>query len=300
MDHQVGYAVPVSFPAGWYDDPQDQSQQRYWDGSAWTDDRRPQHGPPPYRGQFGQPGGQQFGQPVQHGQVYGGARPGQAQYGQPQQTGQAPYPPYPQQPGQPQQQYGQGYPQQGYGYPGQRVHTTPDGQPLSGWWRRVFARIIDSLIVSIIGLPFTGYFYWQYFKAIWAYMEDTMDAAAAGTPQTSFALPAEAYQWMIPAVLIGLVVGFVYEFFFLTRTGATLGKKAVGIAVRLRDVPGLPPGAAVAKRFGIYTAISLLSAIPVVGTLFSFLALINYLWPLWDDKKQALHDKVAATNVVRT
>lgn len=55
-----------------------------------------------------------------------------------------------------------------------------------------------------------------------------------------------------------------------------------------------------AKRFGIYTALSLLSAIPLVGTLFSFLSLINYLWPLWDDKKQALHDKVAATNVVRT
>jgi uncharacterized RDD family membrane protein YckC len=28
--------------------------------------------------------------------------------------------------------------------------------------------------------------------------------------------------------------------------------------------------------------------------------LLDYLWPLWDDKKQALHDKVAKTNVVRT
>jgi uncharacterized RDD family membrane protein YckC len=34
--------------------------------------------------------------------------------------------------------------------------------------------------------------------------------------------------------------------------------------------------------------------------VFSFVALINDLWPLWDDKKQALHDKVAGTNVVRT
>jgi uncharacterized RDD family membrane protein YckC len=249
--------------------------------------------------------------------VYGGASPGPAQYGQPQgqpQYGQPQGQPQYGQPGQPQgrpqygqpgpPQYGQPgqpYPQQpGYGYPGQRVHTTPDGQPLSGWWRRVFARIIDSLIVGIIGLPFTGYFYWQYFQVIWEYMEDTMDAAAAGTPTTTFALPNEAYQWMIPAVLIGLAVSFVYEYLFLTKTGATLGKKALGIAVRLRDVPGPPPGAAVAKRFGLYTAISLLSAIPLVGTLFSFLSLINYLWPLWDDKKQALHDKVAATNVVRT
>ncbi|MEO0491877.1 MAG: DUF2510 domain-containing protein [Actinomycetota bacterium] len=28
-------------PAGWYDDPEDSSQYRYWDGSRWTDNRSP-------------------------------------------------------------------------------------------------------------------------------------------------------------------------------------------------------------------------------------------------------------------
>src|SRR4051812_27019284 len=32
-------------PAGWYADPEDPSQQRYWDGSTWTEHRVP--GPPP-------------------------------------------------------------------------------------------------------------------------------------------------------------------------------------------------------------------------------------------------------------
>jgi uncharacterized RDD family membrane protein YckC len=32
--------------------------------------------------------------------------------------------------------------------------------------------------------------------------------------------------------------------------------------------------------------------------VFGLLGLLNGLWPLWDDKKQGLHDKVAATNVV--
>jgi uncharacterized RDD family membrane protein YckC len=26
--------------------------------------------------------------------------------------------------------------------------------------------------------------------------------------------------------------------------------------------------------------------------------MLDSLWPLWDDEKQAIHDKVAATNVV--
>ena len=43
----------------------------------------------------------------------------------------------------------------------------------------------------------------------------------------------------------------------------------------------------------------LVSIIPYVGTLGSVYSLLDYLWPLWDDKKQAIHDKIAKTNVVR-
>lgn len=34
-------------PAGWYNDPQDQSQLRYWDGDQWTDQTRPLPGTEP-------------------------------------------------------------------------------------------------------------------------------------------------------------------------------------------------------------------------------------------------------------
>ena len=33
-------------PADWYTDPEDESQYRYWDGSAWTEHRAPRHRPP--------------------------------------------------------------------------------------------------------------------------------------------------------------------------------------------------------------------------------------------------------------
>ena len=33
-------------PAGWYDDPEDGTQLRYWDGAQWTQDRSPKGGAP--------------------------------------------------------------------------------------------------------------------------------------------------------------------------------------------------------------------------------------------------------------
>ena len=35
---------------------------------------------------------------------------------------------------------------------------------------------------------------------------------------------------------------------------------------------------------------------PTIGPLY---VLVDVLWPLWDAKKQALHDKVAGTAVVK-
>jgi uncharacterized RDD family membrane protein YckC len=284
---QIGDALAVSFPAGWYDDPRDQSQQRFWDGAAWTEHRRPRPGPPPYQAQPPHQTAQYQGAPQNTGapQYQDVQRPGAAQYhGAPQ----------------PQYQGAPAYQGPGFGY-GSMVPSTPDGVPLSGWWKRVWARLLDGLIVLIVSLPLTGYFWYHYIGALVDYQNEVFDRAVAGETTSFNATPPwDVYQWAIPAALIALAVNFVYEYFFLVRSGATPGKKALGISVRLREVPGPPPPLAVAKRFGLYSALSLLSSVPVVGSLFSLLSLLNYLWPLWDDKKQALHDKVAATNVVRT
>jgi Protein of unknown function (DUF2510) len=54
---------PVSVPAGWYEDPVDGSQLRFWDGNAWTAQMTPAAAPPfaaPVTQQFGQQFGQQF------------------------------------------------------------------------------------------------------------------------------------------------------------------------------------------------------------------------------------------------
>lgn len=205
----------MSFPAGWYDDPKDPTQQRYWDGGFWTDYRRPREGPPPYQGKFGEPEAYQPGFSGQPGFGPGLGQPGMGREG-----------------------YGpQG--QQGFGYPGQGGPATPDGQPLAGWWKRVLARIIDAIIVFFVTLPATGYFFYRYAEAALDYQRAALDRGDSPFVMT---LPPEVLKWLTPATLILLVLYAFYDYFFLTRSGATPGKKAVGISVRLSTVPGPPCG----------------------------------------------------------
>jgi len=80
--------------------------------------------------------------------------------------------------------------------------------------------------------------------------------------------------------------------------GATPGKMAVGISVRLRDKPGVPPLSAVLRRTLVKQGGNLVGGVPVLGLFGSLFVLLDSLWPLWDNKKQAIHDMAGATNVV--
>ena len=53
-----------STPAGWYPDPQNPGQQRYWDGAAWSEAIQP--------GAAAAPGAAPFGQAVGYGYAQGG------------------------------------------------------------------------------------------------------------------------------------------------------------------------------------------------------------------------------------
>ena len=57
MRHDRGkYSRSMSTPAGWYPDPNDASQQRYWDGSQWTEQIQPAQQAPPAPGEPQEPG----------------------------------------------------------------------------------------------------------------------------------------------------------------------------------------------------------------------------------------------------
>ena len=87
-------------------------------------------------------------------------------------------------------------------------------------------------------------------------------------------------------VLLWFGVAIWYYGWNQGRTGQTLGKRALSIeAVDERTLAPLGPGRGIGRYFA-----HILSALPLF---------LGYLWPLWDDRNQAFHDKIVGSLVVR-
>ena len=94
---------------------------------------------------------------------------------------------------------------------------------------------------------------------------------------------------------VGLVIALLYAPVMMGRTGGqTVGHRATHTRIVRRDGSTLTP-----RRAG-------LREIVVKGMLFEGLAVllvfiptvVNYLWPLWDEDDECLHDKICETRVV--
>lgn len=302
----------MSQQAGWYDDPQDDSNLRYWDGVQWTDHTSPKQKPGLDRAglgqqQAGQQGWGQDGQGQgsqaqgQYGQQQGQNPHGQSStnpYGQQSQNpyGQQPqdYNPYAGQTGQnPYQGQWGGAPMPGMGYQPQvdPGTVTPDGQPLAGWWHRVAARIIDGLIMVPVALFIAFTFMGDFFA-------DYLDWSMSQTDP--FALPPDDLtRGLTTFTVLVALVSLAYEVILTTLAGGTLGKLVTGLRIRLRDQPGKIGWVPSMLRALVYQGPSVVGNLNPLLSFLGLFSLINVLWPLWDSKRQALHDKVAKTNVVR-
>lgn len=177
--------------------------------------------------------------------------------------------------------------------------TTPDGEPLANWWPRVGASLLDALVVMpvtvLLGWPFLT----AYVREYMGYMDELMNQPSSyGTPPDPFGGTTVGFEHLVWLSLIGLLVGLVYHGAFLRWRGATPGKLAVGLRVRLRERPGQLPWSAIGLRLLVQNGTSALGLVPFASLLVSWFPILDGLWPLWDDKNQALHDKAARTNVV--
>ena len=79
-----------------------------------------------------------------------------------------------------------------------------------------------------------------------------------------------------------------------------LGERArAGLEVRLWERPGPLSWGTVLARWFAQNVSGLLQAVPVVNLVTWVYPLLDCLWPLWDGRRQSLHDKLARTCVVR-
>jgi uncharacterized RDD family membrane protein YckC len=177
--------------------------------------------------------------------------------------------------------YGGPVPPGGWQQPLPQAGLIPRDQ-LAGWWPRAGAYLIDSLIV---GLPA-------------AIVLGALIGLGAAVGDSTGGAVAVVLTFLL-ALLVVTAVALLYAPLLMRRpgerNGQTWGKQAVGI--RVVRTTGLPfdfgTGALreiVLKQLAVGLASSFFFGLP---------ALLNFLWPLWDDDNRALHDMAAQTRVVR-
>lgn len=173
-----------------------------------------------------------------------------------------------------------------------------DGTPLASYGRRVGAFLIDGVIKIILNTIFGG---WAVYLAWRDEFESYFAAVEAGkinpTPP-AFTLATADYRWLSAYALVTAFVGLVYSVAFLVWRGATPGKMAVGIQVRPVGSTAKVTVSQAVRRYAISFANSALSFDAVPSLFTRPLWVLDHLLPLWDSKRQALHDKLANTEVV--
>jgi uncharacterized RDD family membrane protein YckC len=159
---------------------------------------------------------------------------------------------------------------------GQAPHVFA-GAELSGWWRRVGAQIVDSLILTIPAVLIVI----------------LVVVVAAGSD-------VGAVVTGIVSSLAYVVAAIFYAPVLMKRSGRhngqTWGKQAVGIRVVHDTGEEVTFGYAFLREVVVKYLL-----FGFVGSFFfSIPTIVNYLWPLWDDQNRCLHDMIVKSHVVRT
>ncbi|MGI9107533.1 MAG: RDD family protein [Pyrinomonadaceae bacterium] len=149
------------------------------------------------------------------------------------------------------------------------------------WFERVIAALIDGALTS--ALIFILFF------VIFA-----LTAAGAGVGGEDNPLPAVIFCIGIPITLgSAFALGLFNKVWLVHKRGASIGQGVMNLKVV--DAAGnIPPIGTLIIRLLVQLG---LAAVPMISIV---LVVLDVLWPLWDEKKQTLHDKAAGTFVVKT
>jgi uncharacterized RDD family membrane protein YckC len=142
--------------------------------------------------------------------------------------------------------------------------ANPDGVEYVGFWARVGASLIDTVLAMVVIVPLLLAIYGK------AYFDNQSTGGIAG--------PADfLISWVLPAIAVVL---------FWIHRQATPGKMAISARVVDAKTGGpLGVGQSIVRYLGYFV-----STIP---------AGLGLVWVAFDPKKQGWHDKIAGTVVVR-
>jgi uncharacterized RDD family membrane protein YckC len=185
---------------------------------------------------------------------------------------------------------------------------------LAGWWKRAAAWLVDSIIVVFMLTPVYALFWGVLLVGPVNVQQTDLSANAGLLPArcsyNSFQPNCDSssvYQISgstmllisIISMVITLLVISLYYGLTMRRSGAkngqSWGKQLMNIRVIHQDNTQVDFVSACYRQVLIIYLL--------VNSLFSFITLfifpvINYLYPVWDKNNQALHDKMARTQVV--
>ena len=156
------------------------------------------------------------------------------------------------------------------------------GRPLASWGKRVGAAIIDGLV---IGIPS---YILMFALGVGAFQAAEVELDPVTGEITSGG--GGFIATLLLSVLIVTAIGIAYQVYFNgSERGQTVGKMALKIQVRDEQTGGPLGYGKAALRWLVAAALS--GACGIGG-------LLDVLWPLWDDKRQTIHDKAGGSVVI--
>jgi len=164
--------------------------------------------------------------------------------------------------------------------PGQ-VHDDQLAVVLASWWKRFVAILVDGMILAL------GYL--MAFGVIVAVAGHHGTASSSTTTNAPVGAGSVAVAIIVAYVLFSLPLALYYGIMNGSRRGQTVGKMALGIAVR---------DARTGQRIGFWRGVGRYLITVVFAVLLVVPYILDSLSPLWNGRNQAWHDRVAGSVVV--
>lgn len=152
--------------------------------------------------------------------------------------------------------------------------------PYAEWVDRVLAAVIDGALNLVIIIVLFIIFI-------------ALAGIGAGIGGSDSALPGGIFCFgMLIAMLSVFIFGLFNKVYLVGKRGFSIGQGILHLKV-VDALGNIPQLGTLILRLLVQIG---LGFIPVVGWI---LVLLDLLWPLWDEKKQTLHDKAVGTFVIK-